>query len=239
MFPLSNNTCQAAILKMMPVLNTHGLDPSWVAPPACEVQEFFDNLSEDFEREESLLIAETTQVDINYIVARVAEVQLAMEAGSAGGMEDEDGTAVEEMELAQWVKAAGKANSANTGAPPIEDVGEEATGGEAESDDPPATGRGRVLRRASSGEPVWPGRAAQGQEVQGESVRLTRATAAKKMAKTVVAKKKAAAYSSSKRPRTPPASPPPTDVDTEVVFDFGSLSPRRKRRAVGEEAEDE
>ena len=36
-FPLSNNTCQAAILKMMPVFNAHGLDPSWVAPPACEV----------------------------------------------------------------------------------------------------------------------------------------------------------------------------------------------------------
>ena len=43
-FLLSNNTCQAAILEMMTVFNAHGLDPSWVEPPACEVQEFFDNL---------------------------------------------------------------------------------------------------------------------------------------------------------------------------------------------------
>nr|XP_040249510.1 translation initiation factor IF-2-like [Aegilops tauschii subsp. strangulata] len=77
------------------------------------------------------------------------------------------------------------------------------------------------------------------QEVQGESVRLTRATAAKKVVKAAVAKRKATASSSSKRPRTPPASPPLVDVDTEVIFDLGSLSPRRKRKAAEEEAEDE
>ena len=86
MFPLSNNTCQASILKMMPVFNAHGLDPSWVAPPAREVQEFFDNLSEYFEHEERLLIMETTHAEINYIATRVAEAQLAIEAGSVGGM---------------------------------------------------------------------------------------------------------------------------------------------------------
>ena len=122
-FPLSNNTCQAAILKMMPVFNTHGLDPSWFASLTCKVQEFFDNLSEDFEREEPLFITETTQVEINYIVARVAEAQLAMEAGSAGGVEDEDVVVAEEMELIRWAKAARKASGANTKAPLVEEVG--------------------------------------------------------------------------------------------------------------------
>ena len=70
-------------------------------------------------------------------------------------------------------------------------------------------------------------------------MRLTRATAAKKVVKAAVAKRKATASSLSKRPRTPPASPPPADVDTEVVFDLGSFSPRRKRKATEEEVEDE
>ena len=68
-------------------------------------------------------------------------------------------------------------------------------------------------------------------------MRLTRAAAAKKVVKATVAKRKTTTSSSSKRPRTPPASPLPADVDTEVVFDLGSLSPRRKRKAAEEEAE--
>ena len=34
-------------------------------------------------------------------------------------------------------------------------------------------------------------------------------------------------------------SPPPANVETEVFFDLGSLSPRRKRKASKEEVEDE
>ena len=70
-------------------------------------------------------------------------------------------------------------------------------------------------------------------------MRQTRAVAARKLVKAAVAKKKATASSSSKRSLTPSASPPPEDVDAEVVFDFGSLSPRRKRKAAEEEVEDE
>ena len=110
---------------------------------------------------------------------------------------------------------------------------------EAEAVDPPVTGRGRVLRRATSGEPVRPGRAVQPRQAQEGSARQTRAAPAKKLVKAAVAKKKATASSSSKRPRTPSASPPPADVDAEVVFDFGSLSPRRKRKTAEEEVEDE
>ena len=69
--------------------------------------------------------------------------------------------------------------------------------------------------------------------------RVMKATTAKNAVKAAVAKKKATASSSSKHVQTPPPSPPPADVDAEVVFDFGSLSPRRKRKAVEEELEDE
>ena len=67
----------------------------------------------------------------------------------------------------------------------------------------------------------------------------TRAAAARKLVKAAVAKKKATASSSSKHGQTPPSSRPPTDADAEVVFDFGSLGPRRKRKATEEEVEDE
>ena len=114
---------------------------------------------------------------------------------------------------------------------------------EAEAVDPPVTGRGRVLRRATSGEPVRPGRVVQPRQAQEASARQTRAAAAKKSVKAAVAKEKASASSSSKRVQTPPSSPPPADVnadvDAEVTFDFGSLNPRRKRKAAEEEVEDE
>ena len=51
-------------------------------------------------------------------------------------MEDEAGAAAEDKELAGWVESAGKASSAGTGAPLLEDVVEESTEGEAEADDP-------------------------------------------------------------------------------------------------------
>ena len=70
-------------------------------------------------------------------------------------------------------------------------------------------------------------------------MRQTRAAVARKLVKAVVAKKKATTSSSFKRGQTPPSSPPPEDVDAEVIFDFGSLSPRRKRKAAEEEVEDE
>ena len=131
------------------------------------------------------------------------------------------------------------ASSAGTEAPLVEDVVGESSSEEAETAGPtPATGRGRVLRRASSGEPVRPGRAARPQLTLEGSGRHTRAAKAKKPAKAAV-KKKTAAPSSSTRVQTPPPSPPPADVDTEVTFDYGSLSLRRKRKTAEEEADDE
>ena len=86
-------------------------------------------------------------------------------------MEDEIATAAEEKELAQWVEYAGEASSAGTGAPLVEDVVDESLEEEAEAVDPPAMGRGRVLRQASSGKPVRPCRAVQPQQAQEASVR--------------------------------------------------------------------
>ena len=77
MVPLSNNSCQSAILNMMPVFNVHGLDPTWAEPKAELVQEFFDNLSEGTIREEPLLIRPTTDKEVAYIASRAEEEALS------------------------------------------------------------------------------------------------------------------------------------------------------------------
>ena len=150
---------------------------------------FFDTLEEKYIRDEPRIVQDTTQAE------------LAKEAGSAWGVEDKAAAAVEEKELAQWAESAGEASSAGTGAPLVEDVVDESSEEEAEAVDPSATGSGRVLRRATSGEPVRPGRVVQPQQAQEASVRQTRAAAAKKSVKAAVAKEKASASSSSKRDR--------------------------------------
>ena len=118
------------------------------------MQEFFDKLSEMYVHAEPLLIQDTTQAELDYIAARAAEAELAREAGSAGHVEDEAEVSAEEKELTGWVGPAGEASSADTGAPLIEDMVDESTEEEAKADDPPALERRRVLRRATSGEPV-------------------------------------------------------------------------------------
>ena len=78
------------------------------------MQEFFDNLSEGYDHDEPLLIQDTTKVELDYIAARTAEVELGREAGSAGSMEDEAHAAAEERELVQCVGSAGEASGVNT-----------------------------------------------------------------------------------------------------------------------------
>nr|XP_040249558.1 actin cytoskeleton-regulatory complex protein pan1-like [Aegilops tauschii subsp. strangulata] len=163
-----------------------------------------------------------------------AEAELAREDSSAGAVEDESGTAAEDKVLDGWVESARQASSASAGAPLVEDVVEESTMGEAEADDPPAPGRRRVLCRASSGEPVRPGRAMPRKQVQEQSVRQTRAAVAKKAVKAAVAKKKATASSSSKRRRTPSPSPPSADVDTEGHGDADQRVAKRAKASTGD-----
>ena len=113
---------------------------------------------------------------------------------------------------------------------------------------PPATGRGRVLRCAASGEPVRPDRATQLRLAQGAATRQTRATVTKKAAEAEAARRRTPVSSSSRRAQTPPPSPPPADVGAGIAFDFGPLSPdrysgspspARKRKAPEEEGNDE
>ena len=136
------------------------------------------------------------------------------------------------------MKSAREAGGVSTEAPLVGDVVKESSEEEAEADDPSAMKKRCILRRASSGEPVRSGRAEPRQGGQRETACMTRAVTTKK--KAAVAKKKATASSSSKCYQTP--SPPPphsANADTKVAFDFSSLSPRRKRKAVEEEVQDE
>nr|XP_020191625.1 uncharacterized protein CG45076-like [Aegilops tauschii subsp. strangulata] len=66
-----------------------------------------------------------------------------------------------------------------------------------------------------------------------------KAAAAKKMVKAAVAKKTVTASSSSKRCWSSSPSPPPSDSTLEAEFDLGSFSPKRKRKPVEGEVEDE
>nr|XP_020146625.1 nucleolin-like [Aegilops tauschii subsp. strangulata] len=92
----------------MPNFNAHGRDPNWVEPEVERVQEFFDSLSERYVHDEPLLIQDTTKEELDYIAAKAAEATLAMEAGSASAIEDEDGATAEDKELAQWAESAGE-----------------------------------------------------------------------------------------------------------------------------------
>lgn len=154
-------------------------------------------MHEGYVTDEPQLIQDNTQEELDYITAKAVEADLAKEAGSTGGVEDKAMTEAEENELAQWAEVAGEASSASTGARLVEDVVDESSEEEAEAVDPPAMGRGRVLRRATFGEPVWPGRVGQPRQAQEASARQTGAAAAKKVVKVAVAKKKASASSSS------------------------------------------
>ena len=127
------------------------------------MQEFFDTLEEKYITAEPRLVQDTTQAELDYIAGRAVEAELAKEAGSAGHVEDEAEVAAEEKELTGWAGPAREASSADTGAPLIEEVVDESTEEEAEADDPSALEKRCVLQRASSGEPVRPGKTAQRQ----------------------------------------------------------------------------
>ena len=83
-----------------------------------------------------------------------------MEAGSIGGVEDKAATAMEEEQFTLWAAATEEVSSADAGAPLVDDAADESSSEEdMAAGSTPARGRGRVLRRAGSGEPVRPGRA--------------------------------------------------------------------------------
>ena len=173
--PLSNNSCLTAIIAMMPVFNVHGLDSTCAEPKAELVQVFFDKLSERYVHDEPQLIRATTEEELVYIAARAEEAALAEEAGSLSTVEDEADVAAEEKEFAEWTGSTEEPSGASAGVPLVEEAVEESAEEETEADDSSAPGRKRALRRASSGEPVRPGRTTQRQPAQEQLVRQTRA----------------------------------------------------------------
>ena len=110
------------------------------------MQQFFDTLIEVYINAdaERWLIMDTTQAELDYIATRAREVQLAMEASSAGGVEDKVAMAAEEEQLTLWAAATEEASSADTGAPLVEDVADESSGEEEDvaAGSMPTRGRG-------------------------------------------------------------------------------------------------
>ena len=91
------------------------------------MQEFLDTLIEVYVNAdaERWLVMDTTQAELDYIATRAREAQLAMEAGSAGGVEDKATTAAEEEQLTRWAAATEEVSSADAGAPLVEDAADE------------------------------------------------------------------------------------------------------------------
>ena len=98
---MCNNSRRSEIIAMMSDCNAHGPVPSWRKPKDPDVQQFFDTLIEVYVNAdaERWLIMDSTQAELDYIATRAREAQLAMEAGSAGGVEDKAATVAEEEEL--------------------------------------------------------------------------------------------------------------------------------------------
>src|SRR3954470_6021188 len=124
---LCNNSRRSEIIAMMPDCNAHGPVPSWREPAAADVRQFFDTLAEVYVNAdaERRLVMDTTQAEVDYIATRAKEAQLALEAGSAGGVEDEGTAAAEEEQFSLWAAATTGASGADTGAPLIEDAVDE------------------------------------------------------------------------------------------------------------------
>ena len=70
---------------MMPLCDSHGIDPTWQEPAEDAVQEFFDNLEEVLIRsdEKKGLTQDTTDKEMAYIATRLEEAAAAAAAKPA------------------------------------------------------------------------------------------------------------------------------------------------------------
>nr|XP_045083538.1 plectin-like [Aegilops tauschii subsp. strangulata] len=93
----------------MPYFNADDLNLAWGEPPAEKLQEFFDNLSEGYVRNEPLLIRGTTKEELDYIATWAAEArqpaqeQRALDEGDEGRGSKEDGEGRGGEEDAEYV----------------------------------------------------------------------------------------------------------------------------------------
>ena len=84
--PLCNNPALSRIRAMMPLCDSHGIDPTWQEPADEAVQEFFDNLEETpiCSDEKNGLTRDTTDKEMAYIATRPEEAAAAAAAGEFG-----------------------------------------------------------------------------------------------------------------------------------------------------------
>src|SRR4051812_21493342 len=99
--PLCNNSSLSRIRAMMPLCDSHGIDPTWQEPAYDVVQAFFDGLVEVPIRpdEQEGLIRATTDEEVQRIATRLEEAAAAAAAG-------EFGFTVEEVEAAEAASLA-------------------------------------------------------------------------------------------------------------------------------------
>src|SRR4051812_26373727 len=100
--PLCNNSSLSRIRAMMPLCDSHGIDPTWQEPADDVVQAFFDGLVELPIRsdEQKGLIRSTTDEEVKRIATRLEEATAAAAAGEFG-FTAEEAEAAEAASLAE------------------------------------------------------------------------------------------------------------------------------------------
>src|SRR4051812_18477965 len=231
--PLCNNSALDRIRAMMPLYDSHGIDPSWLEPTDDVVQAFFDGLVEVPIRsdEQKGLTRDTTDEEIKRIATRLEEAAAAAAAGEFG-FTVQEAEAAKAASLAEREDLAGEEEPAGHDAGPsgpAEDTSDSLEIGsssssssgslpQAEPPSPPS----RRLRKA--------GDVAERRTSQPPPRRTTRSTAASSVAAeaphaaaaTGGGASRSTAPAPSKRPRGP--TPQPPRAGGGPGFDFSTLS---------------
>src|SRR3954467_13026289 len=116
--PLCNNSALDRIRVIMPLCDSHGIDPAWIEPVDDVMRAFFDNLIEvpvDADEKKGLT-RDTTDDELKRIASRMEEV-----AAAAAGAEF--GSAVEEAEAAEAASLADREDLADEKRSTEHDVG--------------------------------------------------------------------------------------------------------------------
>src|SRR4051812_26506219 len=111
--PLCNNSSLDRIRAMMPLCDSHGIDPAWIEPADDVVRAFFDNLVEvpvDADEQRGLT-RDTTDDELKRIATRLEEAAAAAAAGEFG-FTVEEAEAAEAASLAEREELAGEERSA-------------------------------------------------------------------------------------------------------------------------------
>ena len=229
--PLCNNSSLNRIIAMMPLFDSHGLNPTWEVPEEIRVREFFDSLEErpvDKEEQKGLTRA-TTDAEMARIATRLEEAKAAAEAG-------EFGFTVEEADTAQAASSAGENEPAEEGelagqedagpSEPVEETGTSSSSSSSSEEDPPRAESPAPPRRRLR----KLGDVAERQGDQQSPRRATRSTTARTgaagashtAAATGAGSSQTTAAAPAKRQRDP--TPPPPRTRKQADFDFSALS---------------